>query len=761
VRRTVTAPSAGSNLGQSDHLRSVVQRSRGIRAFTGRNGVSAPSLRLAGLALVAAALFFSVASTAFADRTYQSQLTQANSTALSSPIGLAVDDSDNVWVSDTNTSLVSKFDSSGTYLAQSDGTGSWGTSGYIQDLAFGKTAGLVYVVDSGGDDLWGLNKADATYASVDVTDGLSGCCFIRAAVDNSSTATDGDVYIAVGGSETVAVTVDRVDGTGAASNFSAVQSYITANKLTGTPAHAFASLGGIATDAAGNVYVVDPGNDEVDEFDSTGTFVQAIAGPVGAALSDVAVDPTNGNVLVGDTTLSVVHEYDSSGTFVEDIDGTGTPGGTVVPQGLAVDSTGRLYVADSAHPVVDVFGHFAITHTVSVSKTGGGSGTVTSAPAGINCGGTCSNAFEENSTVTLTASPSAHNALTGWTVDGSASTCPGTGTCDVPVGTTDHTVVANFEHITHTLTVAKAGTGGGTVTSAPAGVNCGATCNSLFNEGASVTLTAAPAAGSTFTGWSGPGAASCPGTGTCHVTIPGADTSVTATFAQSKPTVTTTAGATGISQHAASVAGTVNPNSGAVSSCQIQYGKTTAYGSQAPCSPNPGAGGSAVGVHAALSGLTAATTYHFRVVAANAGGTTNGSDQTFKTLADVTPPPTCATDPSLCTPGVLKLDATTARVTGSKAALKLSCSGEKACSGKLTLTAKVKVRKGKKTVTKTMTIGTARVSIAAGASKTVKIKLNSAARKVLAKKHRLSAKLAGAGLKHTVVLKSAKKKKKK
>jgi len=745
-------------LGQSNHqLRSVVQRARGIRAFTGRNGTSAFSLRLAGLALVAAALFFSVASTAFADRLYQSQITQApNGSALANPRGLAVDSTDNLWVSDIGTSRVSKFDSTGSYQAQNDGTGSWGSSTFNQSVAFGSTANLLYVADSNFDDIWGLHPADATYAGVDLTDGLGGCCFIHVAVDNSGNANDGDIYIAVGGNNTV----DRIDGSGAASNFSAVQSYITANQLTGTPAHAFGGLTNITTDATGHVYVVDGGNNEVDEFDSTGTFVEAFPGSVGSALASVAVDPTNGNVLVGDTNLSVVHEFDSSGTFVEDIDGTATPGGSIVPQGLAVDSTGKLYVSDAAHPVVDVFGHFAITHTISVTKNG--AGTVTSAPAGIACGGTCSNAFEENTTVTLTATPNAHNTFTGWTVDGSASTCPGTGTCDVAVGTTDHAVVASFAPITHTLTVAKAGTGGGTVTSAPAGINCGATCNSLFNEGASVTLTAAPAAGATFTGWSGPGAASCPGTGTCHVTIPGADTSVTATFAQSKPTVTTTAGATGISQHAASVAGTVNPNSGAVSSCQIQYGKTTAYGSQAACSPNPGAGASAVGVHAALSGLTAATTYHFRVVAANAGGTTNGSDQTFTTLADVTPPPpTCATDPSLCTPGVLKLDATTATVTGSKAALKLSCSGEKACSGKLTLTAKVKVRKGKKTVTKTMTIGTARVSIAAGASKTVTIKLNSAARKVLAKKHRLSAKLSGAGLKHTVVLKSAKKKKKK
>jgi Tol biopolymer transport system component len=53
------------------------------------------------------------------------------------------------------------------------------------------------------------------------------------------------------------------------------------------------------------------------------------------------------------------------------------------------------------------------------------------------------------------------------------------------------------------LTVNKAGTGSGTVTSTPAGINCGSTCIASFPLNGSVTLTATPAAGSTFTSWSG------------------------------------------------------------------------------------------------------------------------------------------------------------------------------------------------------------------------------------------------------------------
>src|ERR671925_198941 len=59
-----------------------------------------------------------------------------------------------------------------------------------------------------------------------------------------------------------------------------------------------------------------------------------------------------------------------------------------------------------------------------------------------------------------------------------------------------------------TLTVAKAGNGSGTVTSSPAGINCGSTCSATLNSGTPVTLSATPALGSTFAGWSGSGCSS-------------------------------------------------------------------------------------------------------------------------------------------------------------------------------------------------------------------------------------------------------------
>lgn len=84
-----------------------------------------------------------------------------------------------------------------------------------------------------------------------------------------------------------------------------------------------------------------------------------------------------------------------------------------------------------------------------------------------------------------------------------------------------------------TLTVTKAGTGSGTVTSTPPGITCGTDCTESYAYGTSVTLTATPATGSTFAGWSG----ACTGTSpTCTVSMTQAR-SVTAVFTGPIPTL--------------------------------------------------------------------------------------------------------------------------------------------------------------------------------------------------------------------------------
>jgi hypothetical protein len=188
--------------------------------------------------------------------------------------------------------------------------------------------------------------------------------------------------------------------------------------------------------------------------------------------------------------------------------------------GSGCSGTGTCTVTmSSAQSVTATFNQQSFN--LAVSKSGTGAGTVTSAPAGITCGATCTAPFVSGTIVTLTASPSVGSTFIGWSGGG----CSGTGTCMVTLSAAT-TVNAQFDLVPQTLTVIRAGAGTGTVTSVPAGINCGATCSSAFPGGSSVTLMATPAAGSTFGGWSGSG---CSGTGTCTVTMSSAQ-NVTATF---------------------------------------------------------------------------------------------------------------------------------------------------------------------------------------------------------------------------------------
>ena len=83
------------------------------------------------------------------------------------------------------------------------------------------------------------------------------------------------------------------------------------------------------------------------------------------------------------------------------------------------------------------------------------------------------------------------------------------------------------------VSVATDGSGSGTVTSNPSGISCPGTCTANFQNSASVTLTATPSTGFTFSGWSG----ACTGANAACTIAAGASGSATATFGASLQSV--------------------------------------------------------------------------------------------------------------------------------------------------------------------------------------------------------------------------------
>ena len=111
-----------------------------------------------------------------------------------------------------------------------------------------------------------------------------------------------------------------------------------------------------------------------------------------------------------------------------------------------------------------------------------------------------------------------------------------------------------------------------------------------------------------------------------------------------------------VTQTAAMLNATVNANESAIGECRFEYGTTVSYGSSVICSAVPGAGQGTSAVSAALTGLSANVTYHFRIVATNPGGTSYGSDETLETLPN--PPGVLTGSASTVTQTAAMLNAT-------------------------------------------------------------------------------------------------------
>ena len=306
----------------------------------------------------------------------------ATATQLSSPSGVAVDRSGNLYIADTGNHLVRRVDPSGiitTIVGTSE-------SGYSGDDGLGiqaqldspsgvavDHAGNLYIADTGNH---GIRRVDSTGVITTVA-GTGEQDFVKdngPAVDAwldspSGVAVDhvGNLYIADTGNHRIR----RVDASGTISTVAGTGEGIYLYGGEGGPAVEADLLhpGGVAVDSAGNLYIADTGNHGIRRVDPSGTITTiagtgegGYSGDGGLAVkakiwrpSDVAVDEL-GNLYIADTWNHRIRRVDNSGT-ISTVAGTGEAGFTVEsgpataaqldsPSGVAVGGDGNLYIAD-------------------------------------------------------------------------------------------------------------------------------------------------------------------------------------------------------------------------------------------------------------------------------------------------------------------------------------------------------------------------------------------------------------------------------
>jgi hypothetical protein len=238
----------------------------------------------------------------------------------------------------------------------------------------------------------------------------------------------------------------------------------------------------------------------------TATLLDGEGAPISGATIGFTVAGVNPTTGTGTTNASGVATFSYTGT---------NAGTDQISACYDADDTGPCEAQASATKTWT--GVVPVTHTLSVDITG--SGSVTSSPSGIACPGDCTQDYTEGESVVLTPEPAPGFVFSGW-----SGACTGNAGCTVTMSA-DQTVGTTFTPVpvTHTLNVTVSGAG--SVTSDPAGIACPDGCSAPFADGASVTLTATPNEGSTFTGWGG----ACSGTEGCTVTM-SADQTVSATF---------------------------------------------------------------------------------------------------------------------------------------------------------------------------------------------------------------------------------------
>ncbi len=298
------------------------------------------------------------------------------------PQGIAVDSATNMYVADSFNNAIRKITSAGvvtTYAGTNaaaggaDGTGTAARFTFPQGVAV-DGSGNVYVADSGNGAIRKITSGvvttlagSASGNAVDATNNIARFYEpASAAIDNS-----GNTYVADTGNNTIR----KITSAGVVTTFAGLAG--SPGSADGTSAARFNGPQGVAVDASGTVYVADTANHTIRKITSGGT-VSTLAGTVGtngvvdgngtAAQFNfpqgVAVDGS-GNVYVADTWNHTIRKITSgvvttlagfagySGDIDSGVAGNGTNAARFyAPSGLALDVAGNLYVADTRNHTI-------------------------------------------------------------------------------------------------------------------------------------------------------------------------------------------------------------------------------------------------------------------------------------------------------------------------------------------------------------------------------------------------------------------------
>ena len=302
------------------------------------------------------------------------------------------------------------------------------------------------------------------------------------------TVTDGQV-VASGPAQYTLTTAVSPAGGGTTNPAAGVHAYAsgTVVNVTATAAagYTFSSWSGACTGTGTCSVTMNANKTVTANFTAVNYTLTTAVSPSGGGTTNPAVGP---------------HTY-ASGAVVA-VTATPAAGYTFSSWSGACTGTGTCSVTMNANKTVTAnFTAVNYTLTTAVSPTGGGTTNPAVGP----------HTYASGTVVAVTATPAAGYAFSSW-----SGACTGTGTCSVTMNG-NKTVTANFTQVNYTLTTAVSPSGGGT-TNPAVGPH-------TYASGAVVVVTATPAAGYTFSSWSG----ACTGTGACSVTMNAAKT-VTANF---------------------------------------------------------------------------------------------------------------------------------------------------------------------------------------------------------------------------------------